>query len=544
MHHFPGEKDVLKLTIYPVRFAKDYQGTLEQLRERGRKFQDILSRRHPTLTYQGWSTVRDPLGNLLRDDKGQTLIIPRHIDSEVVVDFREAFQSSPWWKPQYSKPFKNVFSPKACTDRFPIICWADDGRSEPINQHYEIVVQKDDVQCLEYNKFLEGDQFIVDQDERPPGSITDNKKQVLGPDNLALLPSRIFGYALRERAFYNLDIRFMKELPVMDDPLGSLRIEDESKTQIQALIYHHFKKKKAQEVAATKGHELMDQDFIRGKGRGLVILLHGAPGVGKTATAEAVSYSEKKPLFHITCGELGLHHKVVESNLTEVFRLANLWDCILLLDEAEIFLSPREKKDENLQRNTLVSIFLRTLEYYKGILFLTTNRVGALDEAVKSRVHLSLGYPHLAEEETLDLFRMNLRRLARIEDERAEILEEKPMTIETDDIMKFASQHYRSQGQHFRWNGRQIRNAFQIASSLAHYQHKLKPHRLFIGAEHFQEVENATKKFDEFRQQTLGKTDDEIAGAASITRTSPETSFFTICRNVSWAENNSTTTFG
>lgn len=126
-------------------------------------------------------------------------------------------------------------------------------------------------------------------------------------------------------------------------------------------------------------------------------------------------------------------------------------------------------------------------------MFLTTNRVGALDEAVKSRVHLSLGYPHLAEEETLALFEMNLGRLARIEHERAEIIEEKLMTIETDEIMKFASQHYRGQDQHFRWNGRQIRNAFQIASSLAHYQYKLKPHRNFIGAEHFQEVKMATK---------------------------------------------------
>lgn len=70
----------------------------------------------------------------------------------------------------------------------------------------------------------------------------------------------------------------------------------------------------------------MDQDLIRGKGRGLVILLHGAPGVGKTATAEAVALWHKKPLFVITCGDLGFTPQGVESSLGEIFRLANLWD--------------------------------------------------------------------------------------------------------------------------------------------------------------------------------------------------------------------------
>lgn len=160
-------------------------------------------------------------------------------------------------------------------------------------------------------------------------------------------------------------------------------------------------------------------------------------------------------------------------------------------------------------------VFLRTLEYYRGILFLTTNRVEALDEAVKSRVHLSLDYPHLAEEQTRALFQMNLQRLESIEIERSGLLEETPMIIEKEDIIAFASEHYRNQEPHFRWNGRQIRNAFQIASSLAHYQHKLKPHRgLYIGPSHFREVEEATKKFDRFRQETLGKTDDELASSS------------------------------
>jgi len=53
-------------------------------------------------------------------------------------------------------------------------------------------------------------------------------------------------------------------------------------------------------------------------------------------------------------------------------------------------------------------VFLRVLEYYSGILFLTTNRVGTLDEAFKSRIHLSLYYPSLNRDQTLQIFEMNI----------------------------------------------------------------------------------------------------------------------------------------
>lgn len=75
--------------------------------------------------------------------------------------------------------------------------------------------------------------------------------------------------------------------------------------------------------------------------------------MGKTATAEAVAQSNDRPLFMITCGDLGFTPKEVESSLSEIFRLAYLWNCILLLDEAEIFLAQRTRDD--LKRNSLVS---------------------------------------------------------------------------------------------------------------------------------------------------------------------------------------------
>lgn len=42
--------------------------------------------------------------------------------------------------------------------------------------------------------------------------------------------------------------------------------------------------------------------------------------------------------------------------------------------------------------------FLRALELYDGLLFLTTNRVGVFDDAILSRVHIQLFYPDLDHE--------------------------------------------------------------------------------------------------------------------------------------------------
>jgi SpoVK/Ycf46/Vps4 family AAA+-type ATPase len=99
--------------------------------------------------------------------------------------------------------------------------------------------------------------------------------------------------------------------------------------------------------------------LVRGKDKGLLFLLHGVPGVGKTATAVAVAQKWQKPLFPITCGDLGITIDSVEAALSQIFRLAHLWDCVLLLDEAEVFIAQRAKVGD-LARNGLVSGESRT----------------------------------------------------------------------------------------------------------------------------------------------------------------------------------------
>jgi hypothetical protein len=57
-------------------------------------------------------------------------------------------------------------------------------------------------------------------------------------------------------------------------------------------------------------------------------------------------------------------------------------------------------------------VFLRKLEYYEGILFLTTNRVAQFDEAILSRIHILLRYEGLNRVARRQVWRNFLSRAA------------------------------------------------------------------------------------------------------------------------------------
>lgn len=142
-------------------------------------------------------------------------------------------------------------------------------------------------------------------------------------------------------------------------------------------------KGKVEPVTDSKG---TIKDVVSGKGGGLVVVLHGRPGVGKTLTAEAVADLLRAPLYSVTAGELGMTAEQLEKKLRDVLDTVETWGAVLLIDEADVFLEQRSLND--VARNAMVSVFLRALEYHSGVLFLTTNRVHTVDPAFQSRFSL------------------------------------------------------------------------------------------------------------------------------------------------------------
>ncbi|KAK3985238.1 hypothetical protein QBC44DRAFT_353165 [Cladorrhinum sp. PSN332] len=148
------------------------------------------------------------------------------------------------------------------------------------------------------------------------------------------------------------------------------------------LVSRGGEKHLAWEFVESKAQSKQDvDDFVHDKGRGIIILMFGPPRLAERA---------RVPLYVVSAGVLSTKPAELESGLDRALDLCRMWNAMLLLDEADVFLS--ERSDEGLERNELVSIFLTKLEYYQGILFLTTNRFSSIDHAFQSRVDLFLPY--------------------------------------------------------------------------------------------------------------------------------------------------------
>ncbi|PVH94901.1 hypothetical protein DM02DRAFT_601692 [Periconia macrospinosa] len=510
---FPGEMDIRSLLFFPVQFLPDHGvGGLDLAKNDGAKFVEHISKGYSF--YSGWSLTKGPDGTQISDPKSlDPMKNPEHIESDVIVDLAEAFDFCPSWRPGLGLLWQTSPAPpfglggREKEDTLTVIDWTDEKRTSRRNVWTEIIVADLWVQLEAYETFIMAGDYVG----RVGGSVP------LCGDELALLPRRMFGYAVWDRKFFPIDSRFLNSSSKNgeeDEAFDQLQILPEKKTIITALVQSHFSRKQLEQ----KGIEVPSQDLIRGKGRGIVILLHGLPGVGKTATAEAVAQKWKKPLFPITCGDLGFTPEKVEQSLKEIFRLAHLWDCVLLLDEADVFIAQRAKHGTDLQRNALVSVvFLRMLEYYNGVLFLTTNRVGVLDEAIKSRVHLHLKYDRLNRDQTLEIFKHNIQRLREIEKKKSEASSR--ITIVDSDILEFARKQYDRNHSHDgmgMWNGRQIRNAFLIAAAIAHHEgdrdRESNPTlQKQLRASHFEKVDKATLDYDRDRADVLQATDSDLA---------------------------------
>ncbi|PVH68430.1 P-loop containing nucleoside triphosphate hydrolase protein [Cadophora sp. DSE1049] len=189
----------------------------------------------------------------------------------------------------------------------------------------------------------------------------------LKEDELLICCATVPGFSLDEKLWVEFAVADIEDIKWSPSPYACLSISDEQRDVIMALV-----------------EARLDPSVA------------GPPGVGKTLTVEAVSESLKRPIYSISVGELPLEAAKLEYQLSRIFKTANHWNAILLLDEADVFLERRSP--ENLARNGLVSVFLRKLEYYEGIMFLTTNRVANFDEAILSRTHLMLRYDDLTRE--------------------------------------------------------------------------------------------------------------------------------------------------
>ncbi|KAH7080232.1 hypothetical protein BKA63DRAFT_550873 [Paraphoma chrysanthemicola] len=473
---YDGERPIIQLPIFPLAFDPDFTAIRDKIITRGNTWLQLSRANQSTHKHYKGLTMD---GNEATD-----------IDSQIIIDPGTAIH-------RFSAPL--VFGISNLTPHNSGETYDYDTRNPEKSNYVHLDHEWD---LLNESSYIEENHSWLAPTADPVEIEEDDK---------ILLPPHVLGWILRSRKWARFNVDLIEDV-AFTSGFESLVLPPGHKDTVRALVANHSRGP-AETVnnGPLNNHSI---DLVRGKGQGLVILLHGAPGVGKTSTAECVADTTKRPLFPITCGDIGDTATDVERNLEANFRLAHKWGCVLLLDEADIFLQKRDKHD--IRRNAIVSVFLRTLEYYSGILFLTTNRVGTFDPAFRSRIHVSLYYPKLKKDATMQIWKMHLRR--------TQELKGKSLTIHSKEILKFAKEHYiglKKSGAGS-WNGRQIRNAFQTAIALAEFraaeeQEKQKDPevgkiRVQLNKEHFQTVADASKDFDDYLQQTAGgQTEADIA---------------------------------
>jgi SpoVK/Ycf46/Vps4 family AAA+-type ATPase len=274
----------------------------------------------------------------------------------------------------------------------------------------------------------------------------------------------VYGFSVSRKEWCRFYIDSISETAWKDDAFKSLILPQKQLSIVNALVSSH----RFPDDARNESEQ---------KGKGLVALLHGPPGSGKTLTAECAAEETQRALFSTSMSELNRYNDAYwfEIELKRVLRLATIWKAVVLFDEADVFLEARGDKTSTgdaAARNALVAVFLRHLEYFSGIVFLTTNRIHVFDAAMKSRVHLALGYSAPDMDSRRLIWTHTFSKLP--EDERGDELEAAVEGLSRTSL-----------------NGREISNIVTTARTLARFE------KVPLSPAHIENVLGVRMEFEE-----------------------------------------------
>ena len=316
-----------------------------------------------------------------------------------------------------------------------------------------------------------------------------------------LMPTHIAGFALGKKQWTTFEVQSFKAggLATNPNPLDNVVLDPEHRRLLTGL-------------GSSKSFSFtnpLTTDFVDGKGIGHIIMLHGPPGVGKTLTVECIAQELQRPLLSLTVADMGTNETEVEAKLSAWLDLAQSWNAVVLIDEADMYLGQRQKKRE-LQRNAMVSTFLHALEYYPGMIFITTNRPGDLDDAFISRFHLILQYQSLSNESRRDIW---LKFFEKLETDQENLSDN-----DTRVVVHGSVQNYIMTDPHLQaleMNGRDIRNAFHASIKMAINRAallKVPPKKIKLEAQDVRCVIENKYAFRQFLENVhIGKSEEQRA---------------------------------
>ncbi|CAZ80006.1 unnamed protein product [Tuber melanosporum] len=447
---FKGARKISSLSCYPLEYRKDKDTMRETLVERGRKFVSLRGMQYKM--HKGLAFMKKKRQYAKVHVKGRIMIDPatfRRINPNYLISSVKSRNNDEEDDNQvnfFDAEGQNGSSPSSETGDCTDCCCGGEGEEEEEGEN-EIPAETEKHKIVTDGK---GAFYVVTEQEANDKSMRvealpedgdEEAEPVFTDDELLTASPVVLGWSFNEKLWLEFTVSGVEEIQWNEKAFDSLVLAEEQKEIVKALVESHS----GNNIASAT-----IDDVIQGKGRGLVSVLHGPPGVGKTLTAEGIAELLKKPLYCVSSGELGTNPAVLEHELNKILDIAHSWGAVLLLDEADVFLERRTMAD--MHRNALVSIFLRLLEYFQGILFLTTNRVETFDDAFQSRIHVALRYNELTFKAKVKIWKMFLEMV------RVKYGEDAPEVLSQEEIEWLAKKHL---------NGRQIKNSVRTAQALA-----------------------------------------------------------------------------
>ena len=479
---FRGARKINSLACYPIQYHKSEAELRHTLVDRGRKFTSMVGQNYRTHKGMAFMVKR----------KQQTLRI--NIDGRIMIDpgtFRRIIPNYPF-SSQSVRPKHLEGSGAEDASDSGSGCSCSESESEyedqQVRKHGKRPDGGEDIDKPTKKKRIrirwfknkvtgEYDPVEVDSDDEVAPAelkgLTPLSKSEEDPtpdqldavtfsdEDLLLASPVVYGFAFAEKLWLEFTVSGISPIVWNDTAFDSLVLPDSQKNIVRALVESHV---------LHSGQNI--DDVILGKGQGLVAVLHGPPGTGKTLTAEGTAEYLKRPLYSVSIGELGTSADTLERELKKILDIAHGWGAVLLLDEADVFLETRTVQD--IHRNALVSIFLRLLEYFQGILFLTTNRVETFDEAFQSRIHIALRYGELKTAAKKSVWKLFINKVKSVDGVSTELFKE-------SDFDSLARRML---------NGRQIKNMVRTSQALALNE------GVKLGMKHIKQVLEVAESFD------------------------------------------------
>ena len=143
-------------------------------------------------------------------------------------------------------------------------------------------------------------------------------------------------------------------------------------------------------------------------GRGVVALITGEPGTGKTLCAEILANELGLQLYQVSIPKIvSKWIGETEKNISTVFSKARATNAMLLFDEADALFTNRVEVKSSTDRysNLEINSLLQEIERFDGIVLLTTNRDKDFDKAFRRRIMFQIQFPFPKPDERAKIWR-------------------------------------------------------------------------------------------------------------------------------------------